>query len=43
MVTGKTTSNNQNGKIVITLKRTFMVYKRGHAPEIARLTPEEET
>jgi len=39
IVTVKTTGYNQNGKIVITFKRTIMVYKRGHAPQIARLTP----
>jgi itaconyl-CoA hydratase len=42
LVTGKTTGYNQNGKIVLMCKRSFMVDKRGHAPAIARLTPEEE-
>ncbi|MBV9282228.1 MAG: MaoC family dehydratase [Chloroflexi bacterium] len=37
----KTTGFNQDRKIVITFKRTVMVYKRGHAPSIPRLTPEE--
>jgi hypothetical protein len=32
----KTTGYNQDGTTVITFKRTLMVYKRGHAPEIAR-------
>ena len=38
IVTVKTTGYNQDGKTVITFKRTLMVYKRGHAPEIARPT-----
>jgi itaconyl-CoA hydratase len=28
----KTTGYNQNGAVVMEFKRTFMVYKRGHAP-----------
>jgi itaconyl-CoA hydratase len=28
----KTTGLNQDGKVVLEFKRTFMVYKRGHAP-----------
>jgi itaconyl-CoA hydratase len=36
IVTVKTTGYNQDGAMVITFKRTLMVYKRGHAPEIAR-------
>jgi itaconyl-CoA hydratase len=42
IVTVKTTGYNQEGKVVIAFKRTIMVYRKGHAPEIARLTPEEE-
>ena len=41
IVTVKTTGYNQNGQIVITFKRTVMVYKRGHAPQIVRLQPGE--
>src|SRR5918911_660145 len=41
IVTVKTTGFNQDGKVVITFKRTIMVYKRDHAPQIARLTPGE--
>jgi acyl dehydratase len=41
IVTVKTTGYNQNGKVVITFKRTIMVYKRGHAPQIVRLIPGE--
>ena len=37
----KTTGFNQDGKTVITFKRTIMVYKRDHAPRIARLNPGE--
>lgn len=40
IVTVKTTGYNQEGKVVITFRRTIMVYKNGYAPEIARLTPE---
>ena len=36
IVTVKTTGYNQDGAMVITFKRTLMVYERGHAPEIAR-------
>jgi hypothetical protein len=36
----KTTGYNQEGKVVITFRRTIMVYKKGYAPEIIRLTPE---
>ena len=38
IVTVKTTGYNQDGTTVIIFKRTLMVYKRGHAPEIARPT-----
>jgi itaconyl-CoA hydratase len=40
IVTVLTTGYNQDGKIVITFKRTLMVYKRGQAPKIPRLVPE---
>ncbi len=36
IVTVKTTGFNQEGTVVITFKRTVMVYRRGHAPEIPR-------
>lgn len=32
----KTTGRNQDGQVVIEFKRTIMVYKRGHVPEIHR-------
>jgi itaconyl-CoA hydratase len=36
----KTTGYNQNGETVITFLRTVMVYRRDHAPGIARPAPE---
>ena len=39
IVTVETTGYNQDGRTVITFKRTIMVYRRGHAPKIARITP----
>ena len=41
IVTVKTTGYNQHGKAVITFKRSLMVYKRGQAPQIPRLLPED--
>ena len=40
IVTVKTTGYNQEGKSVITFRRTIMIYKRGQAPHIARLSPD---
>jgi itaconyl-CoA hydratase len=40
IVTVQTSGYNQDGKVVITFKRTLMVYKRGQAPRIPRLVPE---
>lgn len=42
IVTVRTTGYNQRGIVVISFKRTIMVYKRGHAPEIARLDPDAQ-
>jgi itaconyl-CoA hydratase len=42
IVTVKTTGYNQEGQVVITFKRTIMVYKRGCAPHIPRLAPGDE-
>ena len=42
IVTVKTTGYNQDGQVVITFKRTIMVYKRGCAPHIPRLVPRDE-
>ena len=39
IVTVETTGYNQDGRSVITFKRTIMVYRRGHAPKITRITP----
>jgi len=39
----KTTGYNQDRTVVITFKRTLMVYKHGHAPRIPRFAPEQET
>ncbi len=41
IVTVKTTGFNQEGTVVITFKRTVMVYRRGQAPEIPRPRPQE--
>jgi hypothetical protein len=35
----KTTGYNQDAKVVVTFKRTIMVYRRGQAPQMVRLTP----
>ncbi len=37
IVSVKTTGFNQAGKVIIEFKRTFMVYKRGHVPQITHL------
>jgi acyl dehydratase len=42
IVSVQTIGFNQDGKPVITFKRTIMVYKRGLAPTIPRLRPEAE-
>jgi len=42
IVTVRTKGYNQDGVVVITFTRTIMVYKRGHAPEIPRLTPKAD-
>jgi itaconyl-CoA hydratase len=39
IVTVETTGYNQDGRTVITFKRTIMDYRRGHAPKITRITP----
>ena len=40
IVTVKTTGYNQEGTVVITFKRTVMVYRRGHSPGVTRPEPE---
>ena len=42
IVTVKTTGYNQNGTVVITFKRTVMVYREGHSPSMSRPTPREK-
>jgi itaconyl-CoA hydratase len=42
IVTVQTTGYNQDGKVVITFKRIIMVYKRGQAPKIPRLVPQDK-
>lgn len=39
IVSVETTGFNQDGTVVIVFKRTFMVYKRGHVPETAKVRP----
>jgi itaconyl-CoA hydratase len=39
IVSARTEGYNQDGVIVITFKRTFMVYRRGHGPGDSRPTP----
>lgn len=39
IVTVRSTGFNQDGTVVITFKRTFMVYKRGHTPDAVRMRP----
>ena len=41
VVTVRTTGFNQNGDVVITFKRTLLVYRRGHGPQAPRLAPRE--
>jgi itaconyl-CoA hydratase len=41
IVVVRTTGYNQDGKTVIEFKRTVMVYKKDHAPEVARPLFEE--
>jgi itaconyl-CoA hydratase len=41
IVVVKTTGYNQNGATVITFKRTIMVYRKDHAPKVARPFSEE--
>jgi itaconyl-CoA hydratase len=42
IVTVHTTGFNQDGTIVITFKRTLLVYRRGHGPRIPRLGPQAD-
>ncbi len=42
IVTVKSTGYKQDGTVVITFRRTLMVYKRAHAPEFSRPEPRLE-
>jgi acyl dehydratase len=39
LVTVRTTGYNQDGQVVVTFKRTALIYKRGQGPKIARPAP----
>ena len=39
IVTVRTVGYTAEGKIVISFERTFMVYRRGHGPQFARVEP----
>jgi len=41
LVTVATEGYNQDGKIVISYRRTFMVYRHGHLPSVAASRPDE--
>ena len=43
IVTVKTTGYNQRGTVVITFKRTVLVYRRGHSPDVHRPRPGGQT
>lgn len=43
LVTVATEGFNQHGAVVMTYRRTFMVYKRGHVPDSSRNRPPEST
>ena len=43
LVTVATEGFNQDGKIVLSFRRTFMVYRRGHAPDLAQSRPNESS
>ncbi|MDQ4106824.1 MAG: MaoC family dehydratase, partial [Actinomycetota bacterium] len=43
IVTVQTTGYNQEGTVVITFRRTIMVYRRGHSPSTSRPSPKEKS
>ena len=43
IVTVATTGFNQDGTVVITFRRTLMVYRRGFGPELGRVEPRTAT
>lgn len=42
IVTVRTTGYNQDGTVVVTFRRTVMVYKEGHSPGVTRPEPREQ-
>lgn len=43
IVVVRTVGFNQHGTVVITFKRTVMVYKRGHAPSLPAVVPNSDS
>ena len=43
LVTVATEGYNQDGTIVVTFRRTFMIYRRGQAPDVGQSRPDEST
>jgi acyl dehydratase len=43
VVTVATEGFNQDGKIVVSFKRTFMIYKKGHLPSVSSARPDESS
>lgn len=43
IVTVASEGYNQDGRIVMTFRRTFMIYKRGHVPVSPTATPDESS
>lgn len=41
IISVKTTGYKQDGTVVITFKRSLLVYRRGQEPKIARISPEK--
>jgi hypothetical protein len=43
LVTVATEGYNQHGTVVISFRRTFMVYRRGHLPAAVQQRPDESS
>lgn len=43
VVTVATEGFNQDGTIVVSFRRTFMIYKKGHLPSVASARPDESS
>ena len=43
VVTVATEGFNQDGTIVVSFKRSFMIYKKGHLPSVAGSRPDESS